>query len=173
MSVCAKFQLSSWSRSAWKVCCGVVGWGGVGNTWVLCLTQRSCFYSCFGLSWVELSWVEAELGNIYICKSPEFSSSAHCQIILRHLWRLINDHSIIITHSRSYGKVSYDQIQEYDDQYFYPSLTCLNIVYIILTTICQNDTNSVKILEKCNGQCFCSRVFVQRVLLVIVYSILV
>ena len=56
MSVCAKFQLSSWSRSDWKV------WGGggvvvVGSKWVLCLTQRSCFYSCFELSWVELRWV--------------------------------------------------------------------------------------------------------------------
>ena len=54
MSVCAKFQLSSWSRSDWKVCVWV-GW--VGSRWVLCLTQRSCFYSCFGLSWVELRWV--------------------------------------------------------------------------------------------------------------------
>ena len=46
------------------------GVGGVG--WVpseyLCLTQQSCFYSCFGLSCVELRWVltievEAELGK--------------------------------------------------------------------------------------------------------------
>ena len=29
MSVCAKFQLSSWSRSGLKVPGGVVGWGGV------------------------------------------------------------------------------------------------------------------------------------------------
>ena len=28
MSVCAKFQLSSWSRSGLKVPGGVVGWGG-------------------------------------------------------------------------------------------------------------------------------------------------
>ena len=37
MSVCAKFQLSSWSRSGWKV----FGSGGVGwwNTWLLCLTS--------------------------------------------------------------------------------------------------------------------------------------
>ena len=61
MSLCAKFQLSSWSRSAWKVCCGVVGWGGVvGNMWVLCLTQRSCFW--VALSWVELGWVLTKVG---------------------------------------------------------------------------------------------------------------
>ena len=29
----------------------------VGSKWVLCLTQQSCFYSCFGLSWVELSYI--------------------------------------------------------------------------------------------------------------------
>ena len=29
MSACAKFQLSSWSRSGLKVPGGVVGWGGV------------------------------------------------------------------------------------------------------------------------------------------------
>ena len=31
MSVCAKFQLSSSSRSAWKVSVGGMGWGGVGG----------------------------------------------------------------------------------------------------------------------------------------------
>ena len=36
---------------------GGVGWGRVGSKWVLCLTQRSYFYSCFELSWVELSYV--------------------------------------------------------------------------------------------------------------------
>ena len=30
MNICAKFQLSSWSRSGWKVC---VGGGGVGGGW--------------------------------------------------------------------------------------------------------------------------------------------
>ena len=53
MSVCAKFQLSSWSRSGWKVCAWV-GWGGVGNTWLLCLTPTLV---ALELSWVELRWV--------------------------------------------------------------------------------------------------------------------
>ena len=36
MSVCANFQLSSWSRSGLKVPGGVVGWGGVGCSGVGC-----------------------------------------------------------------------------------------------------------------------------------------
>ena len=43
------------SRSDWKVW-GGVGW--VGSKWVLCLTQRSCFWvALVELSWVELRWV--------------------------------------------------------------------------------------------------------------------
>ena len=57
MSVCAKFQLSSWSRSGWKVCGsgGVVGWGGVHVT-----TVSSSNASCFR---VELSWVALGFDN--------------------------------------------------------------------------------------------------------------
>ena len=51
MSVCAKFQLSSWSRSGWKVCGS--GWW-VGNTWLLCLTPTLVALELF---WVELSYV--------------------------------------------------------------------------------------------------------------------
>ena len=51
MSVCAKFQLSSWSRSGWKVCGGWGGW--VGNTW-LRLTPTLVALELF---WVELSCV--------------------------------------------------------------------------------------------------------------------
>ena len=36
VSVCAKFQLSSWPRSGLKVPGGVVGWGGVGCSVVWC-----------------------------------------------------------------------------------------------------------------------------------------
>ena len=38
---------------------GWCGWvGGVGSKWVLCLTQRSCFWvALVELSWVELCWV--------------------------------------------------------------------------------------------------------------------
>ena len=59
MSVCAKFQLSSWSRSGWKVCGSgwvvgwVVGWGGW-NTWLLCLTLTLVALELF---WVGLSYV--------------------------------------------------------------------------------------------------------------------
>ena len=38
-----------------KFMVGWVVWGGVGSKWVLCLTQRSCFW--VALSWVELRWV--------------------------------------------------------------------------------------------------------------------
>ena len=50
MSVCAKFQLSSWFRSGRKV------WGGVGFKWLLCLISTKLLLSCFELSWVELRW---------------------------------------------------------------------------------------------------------------------
>ena len=49
MSVCAKFQLSSWSRSGWKVC-----GSGVGNTWLPCLTPTLVSLELF---WVGLSYV--------------------------------------------------------------------------------------------------------------------
>ena len=52
MSVCAKFQLSSWSRSVWKVCGS--GVGGVGNAWLLCLTPTLVALELF---WVGLSYV--------------------------------------------------------------------------------------------------------------------
>ena len=54
MSVCAKFQLFSWSRSAWKVCGGVggVGWCGFQVTTVSNLNEVA-----FELLWVELSYV--------------------------------------------------------------------------------------------------------------------
>ena len=65
VSVCDKFQLSSWSRSGRKVCGGsgvVGGW----NTWLLCLTSTKLFLSCFELSSVELRWVLTKVeGNSY------------------------------------------------------------------------------------------------------------
>ena len=51
MSICAKFQLSSWSRSAWKVCCGGVEHVGTMSN------PTKLLLSCFELSWVELRWV--------------------------------------------------------------------------------------------------------------------
>ena len=63
MSVCAKFQLSSWSRSAWKVC----GWRFHGlyvrfhGLYAFQVTTKSnptkLLLSCFELSWVELSYI--------------------------------------------------------------------------------------------------------------------
>ena len=81
MSVCAKFQLSSWSRSDWKVCCGgstAYMWGStayMGNTWVLSLTQRSCFW--VALSWVELSWVTLGFDNYQL--GLQLTPSAKCK----------------------------------------------------------------------------------------------
>ena len=57
MSVCAKFQLSSWSRSCWKVCGGgVVGWCGWcgGHVTTMSNSNASCFR--FELSWVALGF---------------------------------------------------------------------------------------------------------------------
>ena len=54
MSVCAKFQPSSWSRSGWKVCsCCGGGW----NTWLLSPTP-----TLFAL---ELLWVELSYGGFW------------------------------------------------------------------------------------------------------------
>ena len=56
MSVCAKFQLSSWSRSGRKVCgsggVGGVGWGGGGGVLEHLTTMSNSNASCFrvGLS---------------------------------------------------------------------------------------------------------------------------
>ena len=53
-NLCAKFQLSSWSKSAWKVCCGGGGgWEHVGTM----SNPTKLLLSCFELSWVELSYV--------------------------------------------------------------------------------------------------------------------
>ena len=49
MSVCAKFPLSSWSRSSRKVCCGS---GVVVSKWLLCITSTKLLLRCFVLSWV-------------------------------------------------------------------------------------------------------------------------
>ena len=71
MSVCAKYQLSSWSRSDWKVCVWV-GW--VGSRWVLCLTQRSCFWvALVELSWVELRWV-LTISGLHVISYQGFSA---------------------------------------------------------------------------------------------------
>ena len=56
---CAKFQLPSWSRSGWKVCCG-----GVGNTWLLCLAPM-----LVALRWIgfwQLTGVP-----LLVCKPPK------------------------------------------------------------------------------------------------------
>ena len=45
MSVCAKFQLSSWPRSGLKVPGGVVGWGGVGCSGVWCSVVVEAHFS--------------------------------------------------------------------------------------------------------------------------------
>ena len=52
MSVCAKFQLSSWSRSGWKVCVG--WWGGGEHVTTMSNSNASCFR--VGLSWVALGF---------------------------------------------------------------------------------------------------------------------
>ena len=54
MSVCAKFQLSSWSRSGWKVC-GRVVVVVVEHVTTMSNSNASCFR--VELSWVELSCV--------------------------------------------------------------------------------------------------------------------
>ena len=71
MSVCTKFQLTSWSRSCWKVCGsgGVVGWGGVGNTWLLCLTPTLVILE---LHWVELSCVGFWQNSVFGSGLTEF-----------------------------------------------------------------------------------------------------
>ena len=51
VSVYAKFQLSRWSRSGWKVW-GAVVWVVAGSKWPLCLT--STLVTLSALSWVEL-----------------------------------------------------------------------------------------------------------------------
>ena len=78
MSVCAKFQLSSWSRSGWKV--GGGGWDGWGGLdgWVEHVTTVSnSNASCFRvvLSWVELRWVL----TIYVLRDFTVSSTRQFQ----------------------------------------------------------------------------------------------
>ena len=55
MSVCAKFQLSSWSRSGLKVPGGVVGWGVVGCGVVGWL--RPILVFSLSLSQAEQKWL--------------------------------------------------------------------------------------------------------------------
>ena len=54
MSVCAKLQLSSWSRSGWIVC---VGWGG-GGEHVATMSNSNAF--------AELRWVLTISIRLYI-----------------------------------------------------------------------------------------------------------
>ena len=78
MSVCAKFQLSSWSRSAWKVCV----WRFHGLYAFQVTTMSNLNPSCFELLWVELRRVELRLGfnnifgNLWI---PENKSKHSCK----------------------------------------------------------------------------------------------
>jgi len=60
MSVCAKFQLSSWSRSGWIVC---VGWGGGGGGEHVTTVSNSNAFA-------ELRWV------LTIIRHPAFSVAA-------------------------------------------------------------------------------------------------
>ena len=57
-SVCAKFQLSSWSRSGLKVC---GGGGVVEHVTTVSNSNASCFRVV--LSWVELHWVLTIVGG--------------------------------------------------------------------------------------------------------------
>ena len=71
MSVCAKFQLSSWSRSSWKVCVWCVV---VSSKWLLCLTSTLV---ALELLWVELSYVGFwQLSNII----------NHCRVLTNIFW---------------------------------------------------------------------------------------
>ena len=55
MSVCAKFQLPSWSRSDWKDC---VWWVVVSEFQVATVSNPTkLLLSGFELSWVQLRWV--------------------------------------------------------------------------------------------------------------------
>ena len=70
VNICAKFQLSSWSRSCLKVY-GVNVAAEEGNycsKWLLSLTQRSCFW--VALSWDELSWVMLGFDNFRVYGAP-------------------------------------------------------------------------------------------------------
>ena len=55
MSVCAKFKLSSWSRSGWKVC-GSGGVVGCGTRDYKCLAPTLVALELFELSWVVLGF---------------------------------------------------------------------------------------------------------------------
>ena len=74
MRVCPKFQLSSWSRSGWKVC---AGGGGVGSTWLQCRTPTLVASE---LLWVELSY----LWGLTILVHLTFS----CKWIMRRLFEM-------------------------------------------------------------------------------------
>ena len=81
MSIFAKFQLSSWSRSCLKV------WGGGGaaqeqnicSKWLLCLTSTKLLLSWFELRWGQLSyvgfWQKFTLKDITI--NAQFSYTYH------------------------------------------------------------------------------------------------
>ena len=89
MSVCAKFQLPSMSRSGWKVC--VVGWGGVTRGYYV-LPQPKL--SRVALSWVELSWVrvgfwqEIKWINIIMIGPCEFLPQSGCISCVSTMMRL-------------------------------------------------------------------------------------
>ena len=87
VSVCAKYQLSSWSRSDWKVCAwwGGVGWGGVvGYTWQLCLTPTLV---ALELGWVGLSCVGFWQKFLeFIQKCITFAKLSPSQIQSQFVW---------------------------------------------------------------------------------------
>ena len=82
MSVCVKFQLSSWSRSGWKVCGDGVGWSGVVKH---VTTMSNSNASCFELSCVSLCF-----DNItYLSRSGIFLNILRCSFQYNSICELV------------------------------------------------------------------------------------
>ena len=74
MSVCAKFQLSSWSRYNWKVWLNllfrvagwVAGWkSGIKANISLSLSWSWVYHLNLNLSWIEFAWIMLRLSKIW------------------------------------------------------------------------------------------------------------
>ena len=61
MSVCAKLQLSSWSRSGWIVC---VGWGG-GGEHVATMSNSNAFAELRWVLTIKMTYRDEKSGQDY------------------------------------------------------------------------------------------------------------
>ena len=103
LSLNRPFQLSSWSRSGWKVCGGC--WGGE-HMATMSISNTSCFR--VALSWVELRWVLTinVFINVYMNIYMDFHKNvylAHTNVHMNvqmnvHIWMFIYECSYMNVH---------------------------------------------------------------------------